>query len=150
MRGDLIIRTVRTASGATVVQIIQYANNKCIVVKHVGSAHTEDELAVLRDEAERLREELSPQLSLFAPAVSPSRLMHMDHLNLQAVTHRFAHEALGQCSGQCGLGFLLPLYQTVQCIETFFGTCMRLTSKIRLLENGSRYERTWKNIMTAD
>lgn len=134
MRGDLIIRTVRTASGATAVQIIQYANNKRIVVKHIGSAHTEDELNMLRDEAERLREELSPQLSLFAPAVSSSRLMHMDHLNLQAVTHRFAYEALRQCSEQCGLSSLPPLYQDIAIMRL-----IEPTSKLRTITLLQRY-----------
>ncbi len=83
MRGDLIIRTVRTASGATAVQIIRYANSKRIVVKHIGSAHTDDELATLRSEAERVREQLSPQLFLFSSIESPTRLLHMDHLSLE-------------------------------------------------------------------
>lgn len=60
MPGRLIIRTVRTASGATAVQIIQYANNKRRVVQHIGSAHTEDELAALRSEAERKHARLTP------------------------------------------------------------------------------------------
>ncbi len=82
-------------------------------MKHIGSAHTDDKLVALRNEAERVREKLSPQLSLFSSAESPARLMHMDHLNLQAVTHRFAHEALRRCSEQCGLGILAPLYQDI-------------------------------------
>src|SRR4026209_1520589 len=98
MRGDLTIRTVRTASGATAVQIIQYANNKRIVVKHIGSAHTDDELAALRSEAECVREQLSPQLSLFSSMEPSAQLIHRGHLSLQSVTHRFAYEALRKCS----------------------------------------------------
>ena len=101
MKGDLTIRTVRTASGATAVQVIQYANNKRVVLKHIGSAHTDDELAILRCEAERVCEQLSPQLSLFPSIESPVRLMHMDHLTLQSVTHCFAYEALKKCSQLC-------------------------------------------------
>lgn len=134
MRGDLTIRTVRTASGATAVQIIQYANNKRIVVKHIGSAHTDDELAALRGEAERVREQLSPQLSLFSSVESPARLMHMDHLNLQAVTHRFAYEALRKCSQQCGLGFLSPLYQDVALMRI-----IEPASKLRTITLLQRY-----------
>lgn len=134
MRGNLIIRTVRTASGATAVQIIQYANNKRIVVKHIGSAHTDDELMALRNEAERVREELSPQLSLFPSAESPARLMHMDHLNLQAVTHHFAHEALRRCSERCGLGILAPLYQDIALMRL-----IEPASKLRTITLLQRY-----------
>jgi transposase len=134
MRGDLIIRTVRTASGATAVQIIQYANNKRIVVKHIGSAHTEDELVLLRREAERIREQLSPQLSLFSSIESPARLMHMDHLTLQTVTHCFAYEALRKCSQQCGLDFLSPLYQDIALMRI-----IEPASKLRTITLLQRY-----------
>ena len=134
MRGDLTIRTVTTASGATAVQVIQYANNKRVVVKHIGSAHTDDELIALRSEAERVCEQLTPQLSLFATVESPVRLMHMDHLNLQAVTHRFAYEALKKCSQQCGLGFLSPLYQDIALMRI-----IEPTSKLRTITLLQRY-----------
>lgn len=131
---DLTIRTVRTASGATAVQIIQYANNKRIVVKHIGSAHTDDELTALRSEAEHIREQLSPQLSLFSLVESPVRLLHMDHLTLQAVTHCFAYEALRKCSQHCGLGFLSPLYQDIALMRI-----IEPASKLRTITLLQRY-----------
>ena len=134
MRRDFIIRTVRTASGATAVQIIQYAHNKRIVVKHIGSAHTEDELAALRSEAERVCKKLSPQRSLFSSVESPARLMHRDHLNLQAVTHRFAYESLRRCSKQCGLGILSPLYQDIALMRL-----IEPASKLRTITLLQRY-----------
>lgn len=134
MRGDLIIRTVRTATGATAVQIIQYANNKRIVVKHIGSAHTDDELAALRSEAEHVRAELSPQLSLFPSIESSPRLMHMDHLNLQGVTHRFAHEVLRRCGEECGIGILSPLYQDLALMRI-----IEPASKLRTMTLLQRY-----------
>lgn len=134
MRGDFTIRTVRTASGATAMQVIQYANNKRVVLKHIGSAHTDDELAVLRCEAERVCEQLSPQLSLFSSTESPVRLMHMDHLTLQAVTHCFAYGALRKCSQLCGLGFLSPLYQDIALMRI-----IEPSSKLRAITLLQRY-----------
>jgi transposase len=134
MRKAFTIRTVRTASGATAVQVIQCANNKRVVVKHIGSAHTEDELIALRCEAERVCGQLSPQLSLFSSTESPARLMHMDHLALQAVTHCFAYEALRQCCQLCGLGFLPPLYQDLALMRI-----IEPTSKLRTITLLHRY-----------
>jgi hypothetical protein len=51
------IRRVRTASGATAVQIAQYAGGRQRIVKHVGSAHTESELGVLLHKARELLED---------------------------------------------------------------------------------------------
>lgn len=134
MQGDLTIRTVRTASGARAVQIIRYEHGKRIVVKHIGSAHTDDELAVLYSEAERLREELCIQPSLFSSEELPTRLMHRDHLQLSAVTHYFAYEALRRCSRQCGLDSLPSLYQDLALMRI-----IEPASKLRTLELLNRY-----------
>ena len=48
------IRRVRTASGATAVQIAEYAQGRQRIVKHLGSAHTEAELGVLLEQARSL------------------------------------------------------------------------------------------------
>ncbi|MGL5810867.1 MAG: IS1634 family transposase [Nocardioides sp.] len=48
------IRRVRTASGATAVQIAQYAGGRQRIVKHLGSAHTEAELGLLLQRARDL------------------------------------------------------------------------------------------------
>ncbi|MGH8938152.1 MAG: IS1634 family transposase, partial [Actinomycetes bacterium] len=48
------IRRVRTASGATAVQIAEYADGRERVVEHVGSSHTVAELGVLLERAREL------------------------------------------------------------------------------------------------
>lgn len=133
MKGALKIRKIQTASGATAVQIIRYANGKRHVEQHVGSAHTEDEITVLLDKAERLCEELDCQPSLFAQP-SSSRLMHMDHLSLNAVTHQFAYQALRKCSALCGLAKLPDLYQDLALMRI-----IEPTSKLRTIELLAKY-----------
>ena len=51
------IRRVRTASGATAVQIAEYAGGRQRILKHVGSAHTDAELGVLLAKAGELLED---------------------------------------------------------------------------------------------
>ena len=41
------IRKVKTASGATAVQIAQKAKGRIVKLSHIGSAHTEEELSIL-------------------------------------------------------------------------------------------------------
>ena len=48
------IRRVPTASGATAVQIAEYAGGRQRIVKHLGSAHTDAELGVLLERAREL------------------------------------------------------------------------------------------------
>ena len=45
------VRRVRTASGATAVQIAEYVDGRRRIVAHVGSAHTEAELGLLLERA---------------------------------------------------------------------------------------------------
>lgn len=48
------IRRVRTASGATAVQIAEYVHGRRKILAHVGSAHTEAELGILLERARGL------------------------------------------------------------------------------------------------
>ncbi len=45
------VRTVKTASGATAVQIVHSNRRGSRNIEHIGSAHTEDELAALKEVA---------------------------------------------------------------------------------------------------
>ena len=53
----VFIRRVRTGSGATAVQIAEYAGGRQRIVKHLGSAHTEAELGALLEQARGLLED---------------------------------------------------------------------------------------------
>lgn len=147
MRGDLTIRKVRTGSGAIAVQVVQYVKRKCVVIRHVGSANTDDELAILWQEAETIREQLCLQPSLFSEK-QQKQIVHAEHLTLQSVTHQFALNFLRDCSKTCGLGFLNPLYQdlalmriiepasklrTLELLECYFGLTYARRSLCRLL-----------------
>ena len=48
------VRRVRTASGATAVQIAEYADGRQRIVRHLGSAHSDAELGVLLEQARDL------------------------------------------------------------------------------------------------
>jgi len=48
------IRRVRTASGATAVQVAESVNGRRRIVAHLGSAHTEAELGVLMEQARQV------------------------------------------------------------------------------------------------
>ena len=59
------IRTTKTASSATAVQIIKYKDRKKIVVKHIGSAHDAQELLSLKQTARSWIEKETHQIHLF-------------------------------------------------------------------------------------
>ena len=67
----VFIRRVRTASGATAVQIAQYVAGRQRIVAHVGSAHSDAELGVLMERAEELLDD--PGQGSFDLGVEPQR-----------------------------------------------------------------------------
>lgn len=133
MRGDLTIRKVRTGSGATAVQVVQYVKRKCIIVRHIGSANTDDELKILMQEAEIIREQLCAQPSLFS-VVQEKPMLSSEHLTLKSVTHQFALNFLRNCSKICSLDFLDPLYQDLALMRI-----IEPASKLRTLDLLERY-----------
>ena len=63
------IRTVKTASGAMAVQVVFSERKGAKRMKHIGSAHSESELALLRAEAQRIVD--GDQLALDFGEVKP-------------------------------------------------------------------------------
>lgn len=59
------IRTTKTCSSSTAVQIVRYSSGKTIIIKHIGSASDKSELALLRHQAEYFVGKLTGQQSLF-------------------------------------------------------------------------------------
>ena len=126
------IRTVRTASGATAVQVVWYENNKRKIAKHIGSAKNNEELEVLRSAAQQFISEHEPQCSLFHE--SNSQVVSFDHIEVTRVSHRFARAMLLQLARRCGLGELNELYLDL-AVMRIIEPC----SKYRSLELLRRY-----------
>jgi len=89
----LHIRTTKTASGATAVQVIRYLNRKKIVVAHIGSAHNKQELTTLRQTAVIWVEKTSRQPSLF-PKEPVSGLVPLDKCQYLGFRYGLIYESL--------------------------------------------------------
>ena len=126
-------RTVRTASGATAVQVVWYEKNKTKIAKHIGSAKNDAELKVLFSSAERYIHKHEPQLSLFDEA--QSQIVSFERIEATAVSHRFARDILLSIANRCHLNEIDPIYldlaimriiepcsklRTLQLIEQYF------------------------------
>ena len=137
MRGDLTIRKVKTASGATAVQVVRNEGKKRAIIKHLGSAHSERECDLLLAEAESYAEAHRRQPNLFAgisaPAI-PAPQLDLSHAKFVSVTHQFSRNVLLACARKCGLGGLPELYLDLALMRI-----IEPTSKMRTLELLLRY-----------
>jgi transposase len=122
------IRVVRTASKAKAVQIVQYQNNKRIILQHIGSAHTEAELEDLMIVAEEWMKDCAKQLSIF-PDESPNKLLHLNHCTFIGVQYRFFYQQISDIADKMRFIDLPPLLKDLVAIRIF-----EPASKLRSLE----------------
>ena len=126
------VRTTKTASGATAVQVVSYEKHVTKVVKHVGSAKTEEELEVLRSAAEQYALNNEPQLSLFKEI--PNQVVLFNQIEVSQVSQRFARSILLELFKQCHLDSLDLLYLDLAIIRI-----IEPCSKLRSIELIQRY-----------
>ncbi len=89
------VRTVKTSSGATAVQIVRYKKGKTIVISHIGSAHTPDNLSALKEEAQKQIEETSEQKNLFPKEKQKtSSILVINKSQYLGVRYTFIYDAL--------------------------------------------------------
>jgi hypothetical protein len=127
------VRVVSTASNGKAVQVVNYHNYKRVVLKHIGSAHTDNELAELVLLAEQWIQNYSGQLSLF-PESSPGNLLLLNHSSFIGVKYRLFYTIIHRLLDNMGLGFLPILLNDLVVIRIF-----EPSSKLRSLELLSQY-----------
>lgn len=66
------VRTTKTSSGKTAVQIVRYEKRRMILVRHIGSSNESQELQRLKHIAKNWIERTAQQQSLFPEASAPS------------------------------------------------------------------------------
>lgn len=128
------IRTVRTASGATAVQVVWYEKDLTKIAKHIGSAKNEDELKILRSAAKQYIREHEPQLSFFDEPTDSDLIVSFKRIEATAASHCFARDVFLHLAKQCNLGALDALYLDL-AIMRIIEPC----SKLRSLELIDRY-----------
>ena len=98
----LKIRSVKTASGARAIQVVEYVKRKVKMRLHVGSAHTTDEEQALIRTASKWIERTGRQPALFP---SPGR-SGLDEYRYVGIRHTFIHECLHALLARFGFAAL--------------------------------------------
>lgn len=122
------IRVIKTGSGARAVQVIRYQNNKRIVLKHIGSAHTDQEVDELKILAEEWIKSFTGQLS-FIEEENPNQFFHLSHCSFLGVRYHFFYQTINTLYGQVGFHTLPLLLQDLTTIRIF-----EPASKVRSIE----------------
>lgn len=132
----LRIRTVKTASGASAVQVIYYLNRKRVIYKHIGSARTAVEVETLKAVAQDFIDHYAPTLP-FEEETKFDNLLYLDKVDFLGVYYSYLYEVLSEIIKQVGLSeikkqFLLDLViirildpssklRSIELLDTYFG-----------------------------
>jgi transposase len=127
------IRVVKTASKALAVQVVHYRNNKRLILQHLGSAHSDQELNDLMLLAEEWIKNYSGQLSVF-PDEDPNKLLHINHCTFLGIRYNFFYEQIRKLQAKVGFDDLPILLQDLALIRIF-----EPASKLRSLELLEQY-----------
>lgn len=91
------VRTTKTASGLTAVQVVKYVKRKMVVLTHIESAKTDEELLELKHYAKSWIKSHDDQLSLF-PSVGlqeiPCSLISLDKCEYLGFKYQVLYELL--------------------------------------------------------
>lgn len=90
-------RTTKTGSGAIAVQVVRYENRKKLIVVHIGSAHSEAEILLLKQTAAQWIEKTSRQRRLLPEEPQTSHnLLPLDKCRYLGIRYTFMCEILSQ------------------------------------------------------
>jgi hypothetical protein len=126
------VRKVRTKSGSTAIQVVQYKGHRAKVAKHIGSAKDDIEFDLLLKKAHVWIEEQTFQTNLFPE--QKQKVLVVERGECIAVTHNFAYQFFKSCLNECNLTHLPPLLLDLAIIRL-----IEPASKLRSIELLSRY-----------
>lgn len=126
------IRKVKTKSGATALQVVQYHGHRAKIAKHIGSCKEEFEYELLLKKAQEWIEDQTCQANLFPEP--KQKVLIVERGECIAVTHHFAYQFFLACLDECTFTHLPPLL-----LDLVIMRLIEPASKLRSIELLSRY-----------
>jgi hypothetical protein len=126
------IRKVRTKSGATAIQVVQYHGHRAKIAKHIGSCKENIEYELLLKKAQEWIEDHTSQTNIFPEP--KQKVLIVERGECIAVTHHFAYQFFMCCLKECKFTHLPPLLLDLAIIRL-----IEPASKLRSIELLSRY-----------
>ena len=133
----LHVRVVKTKAGSRSVQVIRYENSTRVIVKHIGTGNTEEEIKALSEIARSFIEDLSKQLSFFADGQPHDSFVVLSQCEYLGFYYTFLYDVLYAIQTQIGYtaqidAMLIDLVimrivepasklRSIELMETYFG-----------------------------
>ena len=93
--GMFRIRKVRTKSGSTAIQVVQYQGHRAKIAKHIGSCKENFEYELLLKKAQEWIDDQTSQINIFPE--QKQKVLIVERGECVAVTHHFAYWFFMSC-----------------------------------------------------
>lgn len=127
------IRKTKTASGATAIQVVRYKNRRVVVMKHIGSARTKEEITALVESGISWIMQETKQQTLFPK--EPRRTLALATTRYIGVTHQFAYRVFSMLGAKLGFTTL----QAPLLLDLAYMRIIEPCSKLRTIALLKRY-----------
>ncbi|MBM3283895.1 IS1634 family transposase [Candidatus Gottesmanbacteria bacterium] len=123
-------RTTHTASEKTAVQIVEYQGKHTRVIKHIGSAASDEEVKLLKEQAHLYIRKITGQIPLFPlNDNSKSKILHLNKIKYLGFRYTFLYETIYRIFSILKFNSLTELLTDFVLIRI-----VEPTSKLRSLE----------------
>lgn len=133
----LYLRVVNTKGDSRAVQVIRYKNRKRIIVKHIGSGNTDEQIVSLSEVARSYIKDATYQTTLFAHMEQQDNIVLLSQCEYLGVYYSFLYDILYNIQAKIGYtqsadGLLTDLVvmriaepasklRSIELMETYFG-----------------------------
>lgn len=131
------VRVVKTKGKSRSVQVFRYEQGKRVIVKHIGSGNTDEEIAALTEVAQSYINDVSLQASLFADIKQHHSLVMLSQCEYLGFYYTFLYDIVYSIQGQIGYTSLVDAMlndlvtmriiepasklRSIELMETYFG-----------------------------
>jgi hypothetical protein len=98
----LYVRVVKTKVGSRSVQVIRYENGRRVIVKHIGTGSTDEEINALSEIARSYIKDISQQLSFFTDGQPPDSIVMLSQCEYLGFYYTFLYDVLYAIQTQIG------------------------------------------------
>jgi len=92
------IRKVKTSSSSCSIQVVRYENRKTIIVKHIGSAKTKEDIFLLKNKAWEYIQKITKQIGLFdvLNVKQTGKILQVDRLEYLGFRYSFVYKIINE------------------------------------------------------
>ena len=154
------IRSIKTSLSSRAIQVVRYENRKTIIVKHIGSAKTKEDIFLLKKKAREYIQKITKQIGLFdvLNVKQTGKILQVDKCEYLGFRYSFVYKIINEVFRLFGFErlqnkTLLDLVlirvlepssklHSLELLDEFFGIKYEITDVYRQMKSFASFKET--------